>query len=127
MAERQSIASVAGGLIIPHAKRQWMWADRMKNEFLSEIDGPIPYDLDSSFWMYRSLWLSLLYSVLEALREAEIRIASIQELIDVNYEGLRIFRNHVVHVQPHQPGLIKSDHDDLVQLHDAVGEFLVEN
>lgn len=127
MAERQSFASVVGRWIISDAKRQWMWADRMKNEFLSEFDGPNPYDLESSFWMYRSLWLSLLYSVLEALRDAEIRIASIQELIDVNYEGLRIFRNHVVHVQPHNPGLIKSDLDDLVQLHDAVGEFLVEN
>ena len=127
MAERQSFASVAGGLIIPVAKRQWMWADRMKTELLSEYDGTIPNDLESSFWMYLSLWLSLLYSVLEALREAEIRIASIQELIDVNYEDLRIFRNHVVHVQPHNPGLIKSDLDDLVQLHDGVGKFLVEN
>ena len=127
MAERQSFASVAGGLIIPVAKRQWMWADRMKTELLSEYDGTIPNDLESSFWMYLSLWLSLLYSVLEALREAEIRIASIQELIDVNYEGLRIFRNRVVHVQPHNPESIKATLDELVQLHDAVGEFLVEN
>jgi hypothetical protein len=108
--------------------RQFAWAEEMRRQFVASVSENPARALDpaSQSFMYLSLWLSLLYSVVEALRHAggPLPGGATEQLLS----GLRQFRNTIFHVGAAFPAFLTSSEvaKDIDRLHDNTAAAISE-
>lgn len=123
--------------------RQWIWADLLRNHFhktlpkktqlKNQIFSNDDFTLEP-FWIFLSLWYSILFSVLEVLKNNKIKIKDINKEINFIYPILKRYRNAVFHIQKKYwndkwRDLILQDKtaDIIIKVHKRIGEFLLNN
>jgi len=117
--------------------RHWIWANLMRTHFDVELKKKATGDapektLAGHYGTYMCLWYSLLYSVLEVIRDKGYAVPGIEEANDI-MDPLRKFRNAVFHPQAEYWSKkflgIWGDHDSVSKIrtvHSALGKFFLE-
>lgn len=110
-------------MIKRHRLDRWIWADRLREQFVKSASNSHETS-DPDALMYLSLWLTLLYSILESL-EADEAQKFIKDIDDL-YDTLREFRTVVFHVDYARPDFLYDAHvsEEIEKIHVEIGEYL---